>query len=72
VIRDSLRWFVPASLIVGGAALNAADTPSIDPRALTAGAFSTIESGAGAYSMPVPHLTEEQRKVFADGHAQFH
>jgi CxxC motif-containing protein (DUF1111 family) len=72
VIRDSLRWFVPASLIVGGAALNAADTPSIDPRALTAGAFTTIESGAGAYSMPVPHLTEEQRKVFADGHAQFH
>jgi CxxC motif-containing protein (DUF1111 family) len=58
-------------VIACAAALHAADAPSLDPRALTAGTFTAFESGTAAYSIPVPHLTEEQRKVFADGHAQF-
>ena len=56
-----------AGLIVGAAgAANA-----LDSGFLTAGPFTTFESGVGAYSQPQSQLDAEQLKQFLDGKAKF-
>jgi CxxC motif-containing protein (DUF1111 family) len=53
-------------------ALLAAANPELpDPRALTAGDFTTPEQGASAYSIPVAFLDAEQREAFLKGREQF-
>src|SRR5689334_7817271 len=47
-----------------------ADQRPADP-ALTAGAFTTPESGEQAFSIPYAGLDKEQGRQFAEGHAQF-
>jgi CxxC motif-containing protein (DUF1111 family) len=61
-----------AALVFGAAAaLSAADGEKIDPAALSAGAFTTLEAGASAYSIPIAQLDDAQRSVFAEGRVQF-
>jgi CxxC motif-containing protein (DUF1111 family) len=62
-----------ASLIfvAAAAALSAANDEAIDAGALSAGAFTTLESGASAYAIPIAQLDDAQRAVFAEGRAQF-
>ncbi|HZP93526.1 MAG TPA: di-heme oxidoredictase family protein [Burkholderiales bacterium] len=47
------------------------DPEHLDPKALTAGNFTTSESGGNAYSVPVASLTAEQLAQFAKGKEQF-
>lgn len=42
-----------------------------DELTLTAGSFTTADSGAQAYSVPYAAITKEQAQQFAEGHAQF-
>jgi len=51
--------------------LAAADFESLDPLALSAGALTTAEAGAAAYSVPAAMLDPEQLAVFAAGRGQF-
>ena len=44
-------------------ALGSADT--LDPAALTAGSFTTPETGAAAFSIPIATLYKEQAEAFA-------
>jgi CxxC motif-containing protein (DUF1111 family) len=69
VIRAPL--FAAALLAATAAGWSAADGDSIDPGALSAGSFTTLDAGASAYSIPVTQLNDEQRRVFAEGKAQF-
>jgi CxxC motif-containing protein (DUF1111 family) len=62
---------VAVTLTATAAVLGAADTFSVPPAALSAGAFTASEANASAYSIPIPQLTDEQRAVFAAGKAQF-
>ncbi|MFL6579283.1 MAG: di-heme oxidoredictase family protein [Burkholderiales bacterium] len=48
-----------------------ADPQPADPAALTAGAFTTPESGEQAFLIPYAGLDKEQGRQFAEGHAQF-
>lgn len=47
----------------------AADT--LHPDAINAGAWSSADSSAAAYSLPIPMLNKQQSKRFAEGKAQF-
>ena len=49
----------------------AADANAPDPAALTAGPFTTPEQSAGAFSIPVAMLTQEQAAAWAKGKEQF-
>ncbi len=51
--------------------LLAAGADELPAAALTAGTFTTIESGPGSYMVPVAMLTTAQTAVFAEGHHQF-
>lgn len=51
--------------------LIAATVDGLPPAALSAGAFTTAEAGAGSYLVPIATLTSEQAAIFAAGHEQF-
>jgi CxxC motif-containing protein (DUF1111 family) len=56
---------------MGVAAPHAGDAPPADPAALSAGPLTTLESGPGAYLVPIAQLDAGQRAIFNEGHAQF-
>lgn len=62
------------ALVVSAAAwlLCAAEIDGIPAGALSAGGFTVVVEGPGAYSVPVATLDAEQRKAFAGGHEHFH
>ncbi len=60
-----------AALLAVSAGLIANDVPSLAPEFLTAGAFTTPETRAAAFSLPVTLLDAEQREAFAAGKEQF-
>jgi CxxC motif-containing protein (DUF1111 family) len=60
-----------ALVAVGSALLAVADVNSIDPAALSAGVFTTVDASANAYSVPVAMLDKEQGEAFAKGREQF-
>lgn len=68
-------WTARLAGLVAGAwlvALVAADEPSaVDPAALSAGAFTTLESGPTAFSIPIAMLEKAQGEPFAMGKEQF-
>ena len=47
------------------------NTDSLEPAALSAGNFTTAESGANAFSIPVAMLNKEQAEQFIKGKEQF-
>jgi CxxC motif-containing protein (DUF1111 family) len=49
----------------------AAGSEALDPAALSAGSFTTPESGAQAFSIPIALLAAEQGSTFAMGREQF-
>jgi CxxC motif-containing protein (DUF1111 family) len=52
-------------------ALTAGAVESLDPAVLTAGTFTTLDSGVDAFSRPGSQLDAEQLKQFVDGKAKF-
>jgi len=52
--------------------LASGSTEGPDPAALTAGSFTTPETGANAFSVPIAMLDKEQAEQFAKGREQFH
>ena len=48
-----------------------ANEEAADPAAMTAGPFTTPESGEQAFSIPYIGLDKDQGRQFADGHAEF-
>ena len=60
-----------AALLAVSAGLIANDIPLLAQEFLTAGAFTTPETRAAAFSLPVPRLDAEQREAFAAGKEQF-
>lgn len=57
--------------MLGITLLAAAQTEPIDPAALSAGPFTTLESGSAAFSVPIAMLDGEQGAAFAKGKEQF-
>jgi CxxC motif-containing protein (DUF1111 family) len=53
------------------ALLASGNTDFLEPDALSAGSFTTAESGANAFSMPVAMLDKEQAEQFIKGKEQF-
>ena len=53
------------------ALLASGNTDSLEPAALSAGSFTTAESGANAFSIPVAMLNKEQAEQFLKGEEQF-
>jgi CxxC motif-containing protein (DUF1111 family) len=53
------------------AATAGSDSNLLDPVALTAGPFTTGESGANAFAVPFAGLNKDHARQFVDGHAQF-
>ena len=51
--------------------LASGSTELLDPAALTAGSFTTVEVGANAFSIPIAMLDKEQAAQFANGREQF-
>lgn len=60
-----------AALLAASVGLIANDIPSLAPEFLTAGAFTTPETRAAAFSLPIAMLDAEQREAFAAGKEQF-
>jgi len=62
------------ALLLGACAatsLVAANVDTLAPWALSAGSFTTAESGPAAFSLPIPMLDKEQTSVFLAGKEQF-
>lgn len=53
------------------ALLASGNTDFLEPAALSAGIFTTAETGANAFSIPVPMLNKEQAEQFLKGKEQF-
>ena len=53
------------------ALLASGNTDSLEPAALSAGSFTTFETGANAFSIPVAMLNKEQAGQFIKGQEQF-
>ncbi|MGH8677404.1 MAG: di-heme oxidoredictase family protein [Burkholderiales bacterium] len=66
--RACLAGFVGGSLF---ALLATGNSDLLDEQALTAGPFSTVETGAQAFAVPYAAISKEQAAQFAEGHAQF-
>ena len=62
-----------AALIVASAiaSLASGETDTLDPAALSAGTFTTSESGPNAYAIPVAMLDKERAEAFIKGKEQF-
>jgi hypothetical protein len=70
---SSRLWLLPG-VIAAGCAIGlvaAAGSEALDPAVLSAGIFTTPESGAAAFSIPVATLDIEQAEAFAKGKEQF-
>jgi CxxC motif-containing protein (DUF1111 family) len=69
----SLRFpaFAALACALSASWLPAADVDAVPDTALTAGPFTTAESGPGSFMVPVPTLTPAQAAAFAEGHHQF-
>ncbi len=69
------KWTVRlAGVAAGGcvvALVSAGNIEALNPAALTAGAFTTLESGSAAYAIPISMLDKEQGEAFAKGNEQF-
>ncbi|MEO8165455.1 MAG: di-heme oxidoredictase family protein [Betaproteobacteria bacterium] len=64
------RFAVPAALLCV-TLLASGNSDLLAPDALSAGSFTTAESGASAFSIPVAGLTKEQMEQFLKGREQF-
>jgi CxxC motif-containing protein (DUF1111 family) len=53
------------------ASLALGDADTLDPAALSAGSFTTVENGANAYAVPISMLDKEQAEIFIKGKEQF-
>ena len=67
------RWSAVVSVVVCSAAASLAvgGSDALDPKALTAGSFTTPEVGPNAFSVPIATLDREQAEAFAKGKEQF-
>jgi len=69
--RARRRFAAVAAGCLTAALVAAAGTEALEPAALSAGVFTTTESGPAAFSLPVALLDAEQREAFAMGKEQF-
>jgi CxxC motif-containing protein (DUF1111 family) len=60
-----------ALIAISAAALAIGDTETLDPAALSAGSFTTAESGPNAYAVPIATLDKERAEAFIKGKEQF-
>ena len=69
----SLRFPLSAALAcaLSTSWLTAGTVDEVPDAALTAGPFTTLESGPGSFMVPVVTLTKTKTAVFAEGHHQF-
>jgi CxxC motif-containing protein (DUF1111 family) len=63
--------FAALVMVWAVASLAADETDTLDFAALSAGAFTTSESGPHAYAIPVAMLDKERAEVFTKGKEQF-
>ena len=68
---DTLARFAVAAVVSLAALAATGNSNLLDPAALTAGPFTTGETGANAFAIPYAGLDKEQSRVFADGLLQF-
>jgi len=57
--------------VCGLASFAIGNSDALDPASLTAGAFTTADDGANAFSVPVAMLDKEQAEAFIKGKEQF-
>ena len=68
---DTLARFSVAAVVSLAALAATGNSNLLDPAALTAGPFTTGETGANAFAIPYAGLNKDQARQFVDGHAQF-
>src|SRR5215470_13973489 len=66
-----LRALAPFVLTLAAASLALGSADTLDPAALSAGTFTTLEAGPTAFSIPIATLDKEQAEAFAKGKEQF-
>ncbi len=73
--KGARKWTARLAGVIAGSCavvlVTAGDIESIDPAALSADVFTTLESGPAAFSLPIALLEKSQSEPFATGKEQF-